>query len=140
MTITTLIIKKIGKLKFNDINNLINGIKGNTISEADTKKKINELTEIKEVETKGKRLIENQKKLLSLFDDLKTIFNVSENESEKESENENENENESVNENENENKSDDGKYHLERINNNFKEIDETKSFKDRINIFKKYQT
>ena len=30
---------KIGKLKFNDINNLINGIKGNTINEADTKKK-----------------------------------------------------------------------------------------------------
>ena len=30
---------KIGKLKFNDINDLINGIKGNTISEADTKKK-----------------------------------------------------------------------------------------------------
>ena len=29
---------KIGKLKFNDINNMINGIKGNTISEADTKK------------------------------------------------------------------------------------------------------
>ena len=33
---------KIGKLKFNDINNLINGIKGNAISEADTKNKINE--------------------------------------------------------------------------------------------------
>ena len=32
---------KIGKLKLNDINNLINGIKGNTISEVDTKKKIN---------------------------------------------------------------------------------------------------
>ena len=29
---------KIGKLKFNDINDLINSIKGNTISEADTKK------------------------------------------------------------------------------------------------------
>ena len=29
---------KIGKLKFNDINNLINSIKGNTISEADAKK------------------------------------------------------------------------------------------------------
>ena len=38
---------KIGKLKFNDINNLINNIKNNTISEADTKKKINELKEIK---------------------------------------------------------------------------------------------
>ena len=34
---------KTGKLKFNDINNLINNIKNNTISEADTKKKINEL-------------------------------------------------------------------------------------------------
>ena len=63
-----------GKLKFKDINNLINGIKGNTISETDTKKKINELNEIKKVETNGKRLTENQKKLLRLFDDLKTIL------------------------------------------------------------------
>ena len=54
---------KIGKLKFNDINDLINSIKGNTISEADTKKKINELNEIKKVETNGKRLIESQKKI-----------------------------------------------------------------------------
>ena len=54
---------EIGKLKFNDINNLINGIKDNTISEADTKKKINELNEKKKVETNGKRLIENQKKI-----------------------------------------------------------------------------
>ena len=62
MTITTLIIKnKIGKLKFNDINDLINSIKGNTISGADAKKKINELNEIKKVETNGKRLIESQK-------------------------------------------------------------------------------
>ena len=53
---------KIGKLKFNDINDLINSIKSNTISEADTKKKINELNEIKKVEITGKRLIENQKK------------------------------------------------------------------------------
>ena len=54
---------------------MINNIKNNTISEADTKKKINELNEIKNVETKGRRLIKNQEKLLSLFDDLKTIFN-----------------------------------------------------------------
>ena len=33
---------KIDNLKSNDINNLINGIKGNAISEADTKNKINE--------------------------------------------------------------------------------------------------
>ena len=55
---------------------MINSIKGNTISEADAKNKLKELNEIKSVETKGKRLIENQKKLLSLFDDLKTIFNA----------------------------------------------------------------
>ena len=38
---------KIGNFKFNDINNLINNIKNNTISEADTKKKINELNKTK---------------------------------------------------------------------------------------------
>ena len=143
---------KIGKLKFNDINELINSIKGNTISEADTKKKINELNEIKKVEIKGKRLIESQKKLLSLFDDLlKTIFNVNESENESVNINENENEsvseneNESVNEseieneseNENENESDDGQYFLKQINNNFKKINETKSLEDQINILKK---
>ena len=52
---------KVGKLKFNDINDLINSIKNNTISEADAKNKINELNEIKKVEISGKRLIENQK-------------------------------------------------------------------------------
>ena len=96
---------KIGKLKFNDINDLINSIKSNTISEADFKKKINELNEIKKAETNGKRLIENKKKLIRLFHDLKTIFNENENESVNENENERENENESVNENENENES-----------------------------------
>ena len=38
---------KVGKLKFNDINDLINSIKSNTISDADAKNKINELNEIK---------------------------------------------------------------------------------------------
>ena len=126
---------KIGKLKFSDINNLINNIKSNTISEADTKKKINELNKIKKIEIKGKRLIENQKKLLSLFDDLKTIFNNNNNSNN--NENDSNNENVNVNENENENESDDGQYYLEQINNNFKKIDETKSLEDQINIFKK---
>ena len=40
---------------------MINIIKGNTISETDIKKKINELNEIKKVETNGKRLIESPK-------------------------------------------------------------------------------
>ena len=53
---------------------MINSIKGNTISEADTKKKINELNEIKKEEIKGKRLINSQKNLLSLFDDLLKQF------------------------------------------------------------------
>ena len=41
---------KIGKLKFNNINDLINSIEGNTISKADAKKKINELNKIKKAE------------------------------------------------------------------------------------------
>ena len=36
-----------GKLKFNDINSLINNIKKNTISEADARTKLNALNEIK---------------------------------------------------------------------------------------------
>ena len=153
---------KIDKFKFNDINDLINNINNNTISEANTQKKINELNKIKKVEIKGKRFVNGQKILLSLFDDLKTIFNNnnnnnnnnnsnnsnhnesdSENENESvskdENENENENENESVkkDESENENESDDGKYYeIIQINNNFKKIDETKSFKDQIDILK----
>ena len=136
---------KIGKFKFNDINNLINNIKNNTISEADTKKKINELNEIKKAEIKGKRLIKNQEKLLSLFDDLKTIFNNNNNSNNNESDSNNKNENENVSENENENEdeneneneSDDGQYYLEQIENNFKKIDKTKSFKDQIDKLKK---
>ena len=54
---------------------MINNIKNNTISEANAKKKINELNEIKNVETKGKRLIKSQEKLLGFYDNLKTIFN-----------------------------------------------------------------
>ena len=134
---------KIGKLKFNDINDLIINIKNNTISEANTKKKINELNKIKKVETNGKRLIENQKKLLSLFDNLKTIFHenesVNENENENESVNENENESVNENENENENESDDEQYYkIKQINNIFKMIDK-KSFKDQIDVSKKIE-
>ena len=52
---------KINKLKFNDINSLINDIKNNTISESDAKKKINALNEIKKAEIKNKRLISGKK-------------------------------------------------------------------------------
>ena len=99
---------------------------------------------MKNVETKGKGLINSQGKLLSLFGDLKTIFNNNNNSNnsnnnERDSNNKNENENENVNENknENENESDNEQnYQIEKINNNFKNIDETKSFKDQVDILK----
>ena len=75
---------------------MIDSIKSNTVSEADAKKKLNELNEIKKVEIKGKRFTESQE---SLFDDLlKTIFNESKNESVSNNENESESENENENE------------------------------------------
>ena len=59
---------------------MINNIENNTISAANTKKKINELNETKIVETKGKRPSNSQKTLLSLFDDLvEAILNNSNN-------------------------------------------------------------
>ena len=133
---------------------MISSIKNNTISEADTKKKINELNEIKKAQIKGKRLIKNQEKLLSLFDDLKTIFNnsknsnnINNNESDSnnknESKNENKNENKNVNnnvnenENENENKNDDEQcYEIRQLNNWFETIDQTKSLEEQIEILK----
>ena len=85
---------KIGKLRFNNINNLINDIKNNTISEALAKQKLNALNEMKKAETKNKRLITSQKVLLKLFDDLlETIYFVK-----KENNNNNNNNNVSVNE------------------------------------------
>ena len=93
---------------------MINNIKNNTISEANAKKKINELKELKNVETKGKRLIKSQEKLLGLFDDLveailnnddnnnnnsnnSNSININNNESDSESVNKDKNENESEN-------------------------------------------
>ena len=71
-----------------------------------------------------------------MFNDLKTTFNNNNNNNESENENENENKNESENESDDES---DGEqyYQIEQINNNFKKIDETKSFKDQIDILKK---
>ena len=81
---------------------MINNIKNNAISESDTKKKINKLNKTKKVEIKGERLINVQKTLLSLLDDLKTIFNNNNNNNSNNSNNnEGDSENESVNENEN---------------------------------------
>ena len=104
---------------------MINNIKNNKISEADTKKKINELNKIKKVETKGKHLINSQKTLLSLFDDLKTIFNNNNNSNNNDSgsnkKNENENGNGNGNENENENENEQC-YETKQWNDWFKQL------------------
>ena len=124
---------KIGKLRFNDINNLINDIKNNTFSEAFAKQKLNALNEIKKTETKNKCLINGQKILLNLFDDLlETIYfvkkennnnnnnnnNVGVNESDNENENENESENVSENENENDSVSKNENESVDKIDDN----------------------
>ena len=125
---------KIGKLKFNDINNLINNIKNNTISETDAKEKLNALDVIRNIETKSERVISSQKVLLNLFDDLlKTIFDNNNNNN-----NNDDNDNDSVNESENKNKNvNDYKSHkIRQINKWFKTIGKTKSFEELIEILK----
>ena len=133
---------KIGKLRFNNINNLIINIKNNTISEADTKKKISKLNETKMAETKNKRRINGQKVLLSLFDDLvEAIFNS--NKIVNEDNNKNLNEDNNVHDNDdndtdNDYDSDnDDEITVKGINNDFEKINETKSFADKIEILKK---
>ena len=145
---------KIGKLKFNDINNLVNNIKNNTISEAHAKHKLNALNEIKKAEIKVKCLISGQKKLLNLFDKLiKTIFddNLSVNEDDNKSVNEDDNVSvteddndvsvsKDDNDNESESESENGDeqyYKIKQSNNYFRMFDETKSFEEQIEILKK---
>ena len=124
---------------------MINSIKGNTISETDTKKKLNELNKIKKVEIKGKRLIESQKKLLSLFDDLlKTNFNETVNEgnsntknkSESDNKSDYESDNGSDKESDNEGKKEKYYYQIRQLNNWFETTDQTKSLKDQIKLLK----
>ena len=84
---------------------------------------------MKNLETEGKRLIKSQKKLLSLFDNLKTIFNNNNN-------NESNSENESKNERENENENDEYYYEIKQLNNWFKTIDQKKSLEEQIELLK----
>ena len=137
---------KIGKLKFNGINDLINNIKNNTISEALAKQKLNVLNEIKKAETKNKRLINAQKILLNLFEDLieavfnNKILNKDNNKIVDEGNDKivNENNNKILTEDNNVNhdNDDNDEITVKEINNNFKKIDETKSFEDQIDILK----
>ena len=96
---------KIGKLKFNDINSLINNIRDDTISEANAKKKVNPLNEIKKAEIKNKCY--GQKNLLNLFNDLlEAVLNNIKNKNENNNVSVNEHDNVSMNENDNDNVND----------------------------------
>ena len=91
------------------------------------------------VETNGKRLIKSQQKLLSLFDDLKTIFNNnnnSNNSNNNDSDSNNKNESKNVNENENDNGNDEYCYEIRQLNNWFETIDQTKSLEEQIELLK----
>ena len=142
---------KIGKLKFNSINNLVNNnntISDNTISEAHAEQRLNALNEITKAEIKYKRLISGQKKLLNLFDELlEAIFNNNKNNKNNNSNNNNnnnnnnsnnyQNESESESDNNNDNDSGDEKYYkIKQLNHYFKAIDKTKSFEEQTEIVK----
>ena len=58
---------KIGKLRYNDIKNLVDSINKNTISEILANKNINALNKLKKTEMKNKCLKSGQKELLSFF-------------------------------------------------------------------------
>ena len=66
---------KIGEFKYDNIKDLVNNIKNNTISEIDAKKYLNAFDEIRNVETiKHKKHTSTHKKLMNLFDDLSGII------------------------------------------------------------------
>ena len=126
---------------------MINNIKNNTISEALAKQKLDALNEIRKVETKNKRLINGQKILLSLFDDL--VEAISDNRSENKNDNVSVNEivndndvNDDANDDVNDDDDDDDDndndeyYIIKQLNNYFKTIDKAKSLKEQIEILK----
>ena len=110
---------------------MINNIKNNTISEALAKQKVDALNEIRKAETKHKRLINGQIILISLFNDLVEVIFNNNNNNNYVSVNKDDNNNESVNDDD-----DDDYYIIKHLNNCFKTIDETKSFKEQIETLK----
>ena len=123
---------KLRKLKYNDINSLINGIKNNTISEILAKENLNALNELKKSEIKNERFISGQKELLNFFKDLLDAILTENNNNNNNYDNDNDNDDDNDNDNKNE------EYCIiKQINGYFKMIDESKSFEDQINLLKK---
>ena len=143
---------------------MINNILKNIISEALAKQKLNALNEIKKTETKNKRLINGQKILLNLYDDLlEAIFNgndkiVTEDNNKTVSEDDNtivtednnktmskddnkivieyNNSDDDDNNDDNNNNDNNDEITVKKINNDLKKIDETYSFEEQINLFR----
>ena len=121
---------------------MINNIKNNAISEGLAKRKLDAWNEIKKLETKNKRLINGQKILLSLFDDL--VEAISNNRSENKNDNVSVNEivndndvNDDVNDDDDDDDNDTEDYYIiKQLNNYYKTIDKTKSLKEQIEILK----
>ena len=122
---------------------MINSIKNNTISEALAKQKLDALNKIKNPEIKTKRLINGQKILLSLFDDLVEATSSNNNNDNNNNDNNSNNYNRIANNNnrsKNKNESindndvndDNDCYIIKQLNNHFKTIDKTKSLKEQI--------
>ena len=159
---------KIGEFKYDNIKNVINNIKNNTISEIDAKKNQNTLNKIKNVETiMYKKRTTKHKELLNLFYDLSDIILTDKTLELENQEDKNKNEREKVEsrkeENkkvENENEDDyENKYEdyenedddetmdqnkknkiIKGLNDNLdKIIDKSKSFEDQIELFKKLE-
>ena len=132
--IATNLIIKIKQVN-NEIINLINNIKNNTISEIHAKENLNALNKIKKTEIKNKRHISNQKKLLVLFNKLlDTILTEDNNNNNSVSNNKNNDNDNNDNDNECESESEND-YKIKQINNYFKMIDESKPFEDQIKLF-----
>ena len=135
---------KIGDFKYIDIKDLVNNFNDNTISEIDAKRYLDELTKIRDVEIKHKRVISGQKELFNLFDDLsginlsnKTLESQKSENYENENEDEYENKNEYGHKNESENEEDDDKTidqnEIKGLNDILDEIiDKSKSFEEQI--------
>ena len=88
---------EIGEFKYDNIKDLVNDIRNNTISEIDAKKDLNALNEIKNVEIiKYKKRTPGHKKLLNLFNDLLDIILTDKTLESESQEDKNKNENEKV--------------------------------------------
>ena len=84
-------------------------------------------------ETKNKHLINEQKILLNLFDNLvEAIFNNNKIVNEDNNDNDNDDDDDDYDYD----SDNDNKIRLKEINNDFEKIDETKSFEDQIDILK----